>query len=288
MGKLSKVMIGIIGAAVPVVGVLGLAKHITYDEEGYNGFGYNREGYDREGYDRKGFDKEGFNRSGFDKRGFGRDGYNSSGYNRSGFDREGFDKKGFDQTGFNKSGFDRHGYDKEGYNSSGYNRRGFNREGRDIRGFDVQGFDVDGFNRFGYDQFGYDRKGNDISGHSRNYYRTKVSEMQENSQSAHKQMKSGEFAYALRDIRVGLEKGIKAVLAHSYGNGCEGNTLNQNLEICSYKRIFDQEFISKLHEAKNHCNDLAHEDCDKEYNQVHFCYKVLEELTSELIKMTDA
>lgn len=247
MNKIAKVMIGIVGGVASVAGVAELVKRYKYDDEGYNGLGYDRDGYNREGYDKHGYDKEGYNSAGFDKHGYGRDGYNSDGYNRRGYDRAGYDKRGFNEQGFNAAGY----------------------------------------NRSGYDRFGYDMNGNDISGHSRNYYKSKVSEILDNCQSAHKQMKSGEFSYALRDIRVGLEKGIKAILAHACGSGYDGNTLNRNLEICSYKKLLDEEFISKLHSAKNHCNDVAHEDYDKEYNQVHFCYKVLEELAATLKELTD-
>ena len=219
---------------------------------------------------------------------YGEDGFNRLGRDRMGYDRNGYDKSGYDRQGYNKSGYDREGYDRSGYNVDGFDRNRYNREGRNSRGFDKNGYDCEGFDRKGYDYQGYDRSGNDRSGHSKVYYTRKIQEMRENCDSAHRQMKDNHFEYALRDIRVGIEKGVKAALAHTLGKGYENNTLNQNIDICSRKNIFPNDFVEKLKGAKKHCNASAHEDCDKEYNQVHFCYKVLRELTDVLQKKTYA
>ena len=184
----------------------------------------------------------------------------------------------YGENGFNRLGRDRMGYDRNGHDKSGYNKSEYDREE----------YDCEGFDRKGYDYQGYDRSGNDRSGHSKIYYTRKIQEMRENCDSAHREMKEYHFEYALRDIRVGIEKGVKAALAHTLGKGYENNTLKQNIDICSQKNIFPNDFVEKLKGAKNHCNASAHEDCDKEYNQVYFCYKVLRELTDSLQKKTYA
>ena len=215
------------------------------------------------------------------------DGFNRLGRDRMGYDREGYDCDGYDKEGYNRAGFNREGYDRSGYNADGFDRNRYNREGRDFRGFDKQGYDYEGFDRKGYDYQGYDRVGLDRSGHSKDYYMRKTQEMLGNSKSALRQMKDKHFEYALRDIRVGIEKGIKLTLAHKLGKGYENNKLNYNIDICSQNNIFTPDFIGELKSAKNHCNDAAHEDCEKEYGQVFFCYRVLEELIEELQKNTN-
>lgn len=69
--------------------------------------------------------------------------------------------------------------------------------------------------------------------------------MEENSRTAKEQMNLYRFPYALRDIRVGLERGVKAILAHKLGKGYEDNSLNDNLTVCSRNKIFDQDFTEK-------------------------------------------
>lgn len=214
------------------------------------------------------------------------DGYNRIGFDHDGFDRNGFDKEGFDRHGYNRAGFDRDGYNTEGYNARGYNRYGYNRDGRNERGFDRDGYDLEGYNWSGYDRLGYKRDGIDRSGNTKAYYVQKVSEMEGNSRAAHIQMKAGQFPYALRDIRVGVEKGIKAILAHKVGKGYDDNRLDYNIGVCSRNNVFQQEFIEKLYSAKMHCNDTAHDDYEKTYNQVHFSYKVLEKVIETLKQFT--
>lgn len=202
--------------------------------------------------------------------------YKADGYNRLGYDRNGFDRAGFDKKGYNKAGYNIHGFNKDGYDSEGYREDGFSHEG----------YNRDGFNRSGYNRQGYKENGKDRSGNEKAYYEKKVAEMQENIRNAYLQMSNSQYAYALRDIRVGIEKGIKAILAHEIGKGYENNRLDSNIRVCSQKKVLNQDFINKLYSAKLHCNDALHDDCKKEYNQVYFCYKVLEELTDELKQRT--
>ena len=239
---IKRIIIAVLGGTAIGIGVNEADKHFHYYADGYNRLGYDREGYDR-------------------------DGYNSSGYDKEGFDRNGFDEFGYDRYGYNSKGFDCRGYDKNG---------------RDSKGYDRSGYDVEGYTRKGFDKQGYDRNGFDKSGHTHGYYNKVVLEIKNRNIEAHKQMKIGKYEYALHDIRIGIEKGVKAVLAHAVGKGYEDNKLFDNINICKDHRVFELEFIEKLHSARIHCNDTSHEDCDKEYGQVYFCYKVLEELIEKL------
>lgn len=218
---------------------------------------------------------------------YDQNGYNTQGYDREGFDKDGFNKKGFDRDGYDRSGFNQDGFDKEGYNREGLDRRGFDRSGFNARGFDKSGFNADGYDWKGFDSQGYNADGIDRSGNTKKYYAIKIHEMEENSRTAKEQMNLYRFPYALRDIRVGLERGVKAILAHKLGKGYEDNSLNDNLTVCSRNKIFDQDFTEKIHSAKTHCNDTSHEDCEKTHEQVYFCRAVLNELIDELKRVTD-
>ena len=99
-------------------------------------------------------------------------------------------------------------------------------------------------------------------------------------------MKQGNFEYALRDIRVGIEIGISCILLHKIGSEFEDKSLKQRIETCESHGIFDCYYTKQLLSAKNHCNDTMHGNCDKDYNQVHFCYKTLEEIIDTLQIMT--
>ena len=237
-----KIGLGVGGAIITALGGKAWVDRHIYDEDGYNGLGYNRDGYDRNGFDQ--------------------DGYNHEGYNRNGYNRSGFDHDGFNQ---------------EGYNSRGYDRNGYNRYGYDAKGFDIHGFDHSGYDRLGYNRDGLDRSRND-----RNIYASIIIQMEANQTKAYHQLNAHEFRYALSDIRVGIESGIKAILAHKLGKGYETNTLDRNIGVCESHRLFDQEFIEKLYGAKNHCNAPLHGDVEKTVDQVFFCYKVLCEVTDEL------
>ena len=237
-----KIGLGAAGAVITFFGGKAWVDRNIYNHDGYNNLGFNRSGFDREGYDH--------------------DGYNLEGYNRA---------------GYNKSGFDREGYNNEGYNARGYDRNGYNRYGYNEKGFDINGFDHSGYDELGYNRNGYDRSGNDIS-----VYGDIISHMEANKQSSFVQLNTHQFRYALSDIRVGIENGIKAFLAHKLGKGYENNSLDYNIGVCEKNRFFTQDFIEKLYSAKKHCNDILHEDVEKNVDQVYFSYKVLCELTEEL------
>lgn len=143
-----------------------------------------------------------------------------------------------------------------------------------------------------FDSKGYNIKGLDRSNYSREYYSRIVSEMIGKHDTAYRQMKLDNYNYALHDIRIGIEMGIKASLAHKLGKGYEDNWLRINIKICLEHEIFTKEFIKKIQSAVGHCNDVLHyndpERSVKEYRQVHFCYKVLEELTEQVRNLTYA
>lgn len=213
------------------------------------------------------------------------DGYNALGYDRSGYDRNGYDKDGYNIHGFNRYGFDRNGYDREGFNAEGYNASGYNRNGYNRYGFDRNGRDADGFDRSGYNYFGFNRNKVDRSSHDLDYYVRKAADMEENQRKSYRQLKENNFRYALSDIRVGIETGVRSILAHKVGTGYEKNPLDTNIGACERNKLFDHEFIGKLYSAKNHCNAVLHPDedpGDKTFEQIYFCYKVLCEITDEL------
>ncbi len=263
MGKLGAFIIGVLGAAAATLGIYKAEQKYHFDSEGYNSLGFDRDGYDREGYNAMGFDKQGYNRSGYDKNGYGYDGYNAR-------------------------GFDKYGYDREGYDSKGFDRNKLDRDGMNIFGYDVHGFDRDGLDRKGYDKHGYNINGVDRCDRDRESYRKVVSEIKTlNLDKAHEQMKAENYRYALSDIRVGLETGIRTILAHLRGRGYEDSSLAHNIDVCEKIKVFEYDFIDKLRSAKCHCNDPLHDNVEKEHGQVHFCYKVLEELIEQIEVITD-
>lgn len=217
--------------------------------------------------------------------------YMADGYNRMGFDRDGYDRDGYDKDGFNRQGFDRDGFDRKGYDAEGYDRNGFDinrydRNGRDKYGYDRNGIDTEGYDRDGYDSKGYDKNGQDRAGHDKQYYANRVTLMEKNIGTARVQLRVDNFRYALSDIRVGIEQGVKDILSHKVGKGYESNRLDYNIGICEKKKIMEQEFIEKLYSAKNHCNLPLHEDIEKNRNQVYFCWQVLREITEDVKNMT--
>jgi len=263
MGKMGAFVLGALGSVAVGIGLEEFIKKYHFDTEGYNSLGFDRYGYDREGYDANGYNKQGFNRAGYDKEGFGYDGYNAR-------------------------GFDKYGYDREGYDADGYNRQRLDRDGMNIFGYDVHGFDRDGFDRKGYDKQGYNVNGFDRAERDREAYRRIVSEIKSlDLDKAYEQMKDGNYRYALSDIRVGIETGIKTILGHLRGSEYEENSLAYNIDVCERGEVFDEDFIDKLRSAKCHCNDPLHINVDKEHRQVHFCYKVLEELIEQIETITD-
>ena len=284
--KMNKGIIGgaIAGAVTLVVSAVGARsyhKKHTYGEDGFNGYGYDKDGYDREGYNKKGYNKAGFNRdgyniSGFNSKGFDKDGYDENGYNSKGYNRDGRDKDGYDVGGYDKSGFNKDGIDKDGFNRSGWDSEGYNRKGRDKDGYDREGKDYSGYFRSGFNSDGYDRGGKTVD-----YYTEKCGEIKVLISKAYARIDEKEFKYALSDIREGLEKGVKCVIMHLKGESYlkPKQNLDELISICKWNDLLELEFVEKLYDAKNHCNDLQHDnDIQKELRQVWFAYRTLEEL----------
>ncbi len=257
-----KKVVGSIIAAASTAAVAVGAKYLCdvhlYDSDGYNKKGYDKNGFNKEGYDKYGYDQHGFDRNGYDK----------DGYDFQGYDKEGYDSYGFDCEGFDRDGFDKTHRDREGYNKSGYDKEGYDRTGKDRCGYYRSGYNSNGFDR------GY---------MSPEDYTAEVIEIEKSLQEAHVQMKIGKFGYALRDIRIGLEKSVKCIILHWLGEAYIREKLDANITVCKRMNLLSDDFIDKLYSAKNHCNDMQHDNSvEKNYDQVHFAYKVLEELKEEI------
>ena len=262
MKSIIKGFVVLAGTIAVSFGIEALIKRYVFDPDGYNAMGYDRDGYDRDGFNKEGFDSEGYNRLGYDHKGYDRDGYDQEGFDRSGYNREGYSRKGFDRSGYDHTGRDRYGLDKKGYDASG---------------FDREGYDVQGYNRNGVDR----------AGKSRSEYIKDVEEITElNLRKAYIQMQNHEFAYALRDIRVGLQKCIEDIIEHTAGTKRKYSTLDENISFCVINKVFTPDYSEKIRSAKQHCNDTLHENCEKEYNQVYFCYKILDEVLIRLQETT--
>lgn len=211
------------------------------------------------------------------------DGYNKQGFDKDGYDRNGYNKKGFDCKGYDREGFDCDGYDREEYDKSGFNRFGLDREGYNKQGFDKEGYDRFGKDQQGYYKSGYNSEGLDRSGKSFDFYNEELQKIDDILKKAHGQMKSGEFGYALHDIRIGLEKGVKCIIIHWKGDSCIKKELDGNITVCKRDTLLPRDFIEELYDAKNHCNPLQHDaEIQKDYGQVYFTYKVLEELSNKI------
>ena len=261
VGRIVKIVIGALSIGGAAYGLDSLAKKHIYWK------GYNRLGFDREGYDRDGFDVEGYNKAGFD---------------RMGFDKEGYDRDGYDINGLNEHGLGRDGYDPEGYDYLGYGRDGYNRAG-----FDRAGYNAEGYDRQGFDRSGYNAGGTDRGQLGREYYVEAARDIIEKNVEAIKQMHLHNFDYASVKIRKGLEKTIKCILAHKLGLGYENNMLEDNITVCEQHHCLEANEISNIRGAKQHCNDLLHEDPEKTYDQLHFCSMVLKETLESMLYITD-
>ncbi len=215
-----------------------------------------------------------------------KDGYNKLGYDRNGFDRDGYDQYGYNIKGFNREGYNKKGYDVDGYNKEGLNEFGLNREQYERRTKMYGNPNV--YNILGYNYLGYDRNGLDEGENDKNYYVKVVSNLELKQNSAYRQLNEHEFRYALSDIRVGLEMGVKAILDHRSSPNIkklyENSQLDYMIGFCEKTRLVKKELAQKLYSAKKHCNDILHGDSEKNVDQVFFCYKVLCELTETLKK----
>lgn len=193
--------------------------------------------------------------------------YDKTGFDKDGFDREGRDRNGRDKNGFDAEGYDRNGFDRTGYNRYGYDRGGFNREGLD---------------RGGYDRCGYNVKGVDRAEKSRAFYIETAEDIESIAGKAHKQMKQGEFPYALHDIREGFEIAAHCIVSHWRGEAAYKKRLSKDIETC--RKYLGEEMFGKIKGAIRHCNDTQHANDamrhEKTYDQTHFCYMTLLEVAA--------
>ncbi len=239
MGKLVRILLVGVGAVVAGT-IVYLIRENHYDKDGYNSYGYNREGRDRAGFDREGFDIEG---------------YDSEGFDRAGWDRAGYSRLGYDKEGYDKDGRDQHGYDKEGY---------------DYNGRDRQGFD-----RFGYCPVGIDR-----SGMSRRMAEETLLSIEELKEKALEEMNESSFREALTNIRTGIDHCVILLLKHKTGKDFDDydSNMQSRIDKCQEYKILSKEEAFKCQEARRHGNSIHELRMGKEYNQVYFCFKTLEEM----------
>lgn len=135
-----------------------------------------------------------------------------------------------------------------------------------------------------YSNNGYDKHDIDRAGNTRSFYASRYEEIKGLSSQAKKHMDNHELRYALYDICLGLEIGIKSVILHLNGEDRSNKTLGSNIAYCQEYGLLKNDMIEKLYSAKNHCNEVQHDiGKQKEYNQVYFAYKVLEDM-SEIIR----
>lgn len=235
--------------------------------------------YDDNGFDADGYDRDGYNRDGFNRHGRDRQGYDAAGFNAEGFDRRGFDSDGYNQQGYDADGYDRSGRNKRGYDRNGYDHNGFNRFGLDAEGFNRRGYDRDGFNRSGYDRYGYGRdyynaSGVDRAGYSRDYYADHLDQLHIRLDEAHKQLKRGEYRYAVYDARIVMEETLRMIVQHALGPNYSDDKMLVNLKICEKKQLLkDADFLNNLHSVRRICNDNGHNldaGAGMSHKKVHF------------------
>lgn len=209
---------------------------------------------------------------------FGKDGFNACGYDRNGRDRKGFDREGFDSQGYDRQGFNRAGWDREGYSRSGFDKDGFNRNGLDRQGFD----------RFGYSTVGIDR-----AGMSRQEAENTILQIEELKHIAKGEMGAYSFREALVNIRTGIDHCLMLILRHKTGNAFDDYDCNMEMRIekCQFYKVLCADDACKLQKARKLSNAIHDLQLRKEYNQVYFCLKSLEELidrTREYLDVQDS
>ena len=199
---------------------------------------------------------------------YGIDGYNGYGYDRNGRDRDGFDREGFDSDGYDRQGFDHLGWDREGYSQFGFDKDGFDRNGRDRKGFD----------RFGFCPAGIDRGGINRQGAEKI-----ILDVEKLKNRAWVEMKASGFREALANIRTGIDHCVMLILKHRTGRDFDDydSNMQSRIEKCRYYNVLNDDEVCKLQEARKHSNAIHNLQINKEFNQVYFCFKTLEELIAK-------
>lgn len=210
----------------------------------------------------------------FRKNRYDKDGYNGYGYDRNGRDRDGYDREGFDEEGFDRHGYNRSGWDREGYSHYGFDRKGFNRKG---------------FDHNGYDRFGYSEEGIDRGGASRQDAENTLLEIETLKDKAWDEMKSSNFREALTNIRTGIDHCVMLMLKHKTGRDFDDydSNMQSRIEKCGAYKVLSEEEVDKLQAARKHSNAIHELYLNKEFNQVYFSIKTLEELIARTRKYLD-
>ena len=106
-----------------------------------------------------------------------------------------------------------------------------------------------------------------------------LDEIQRLLDKAWPQAKSGMFREAMINIRTGLDSCVKSMLRHKTGKQFDGVDFDfsDRINICRDYKLLDSDEVNRLHSARWQVNDVHELFIDKEFNDVYFCYKTLEE-----------
>ena len=115
----------------------------------------------------------------------------------------------------------------------------------------------------------------------------RCSEIRTKLERADSQINAGEYGYALQDIRIGLEIGVKCILSHYASESEISKQLAENITTCENKRLLSSDFAKMLKKASAICNKELHDTREyNTHNQVRFAFHSLEDLCQEIEKYT--
>ena len=139
-----------------------------------------------------------------------------------------------------------------------------------------------------YDVHGYSTDGLDMSGHTRDYYRCKMLELDQFVIMRAAELAKSRGALAARQtLQRGIERCIRMILGHLYGRGFEGRNLAALLSVCERKKVFDQSFMSSLYRATEYLTSERYSNLSEANIQMRYCYLVLKELVEKYITIVD-
>jgi len=139
-----------------------------------------------------------------------------------------------------------------------------------------------------YDVHGYSTDGLDMSGHTRDYYRCKMLELDQFVIMRAAELAKSRGALAARQtLQRGIEKCIRMILGHLYGKGFEDRSLADLLSVCERKKVFDQSFMSRLYQAVEYLTAERYANLSEANIQMRYCYLVLKELVEKYITIVD-
>ena len=139
-----------------------------------------------------------------------------------------------------------------------------------------------------FDVHGYSVDGVDISGHTRDYYRCQLLELDQFAiiRAAELSKNCGSLA-ARNTIQCGIKRSIKLILEHLYGSGFSSKSLAELLSVCERKKIFDQECEAKLYRAVEYLSSEHYASLSEANRQMRYCYLVLREIVGKLSTIVD-